>query len=884
MSAAQRPDADVKVCGVTRPEDATLACELGADLLGLNFCAAHARARSRWRRRARCADAARGRALLVGVFVNERPATRSRRRSRRVGLDLVQLHGDEEPELLGELARAGVAPGKTIRAFRVGAAFDRGRELRAARERAGASCSTPRARACTAAPARSGPGAASPARYRPARPQAPRAACWSPAASHRRPNVRAAVRRPGLRVAGDWRRVGLAALGDRRLLGRGERARPQGRGEAARACSRRSRDVEIADAGLTPRPLRPVRRALRPRDADGAARRAGAGLRQARAAPPLPRASSTSCSPTTPAGRRRSTSPPAADRRARRRAHLPQARGPAAHRRAQDQQRPRPGAARRGAWARSGSSPRPAPASTASPPPPPRRCSGSSAWSTWATRTCAASGSTSTACACSAPRWCRSTPAAARSRTPSTRRCATGSPTCAPPTTSSARCSARIRTRGWCATSTASSARRRGASSSARTGRADARSRHRLRRRRQQRHRPVLAPSSTTARVRLIGVEAGGRGSGLGEHAARFAAAAALGVLHGTRTHAAAGRRRPDRDHALGLGRPRLPGGRPRARAARRAAGASSTPRSRTPRRSTAFHQLAQTEGILPALESAHALAEAIAPRAATSASAWWCWSTSPAAATRTSSRCSSGTPAHATAGARPARRLLQPVPHGARQPLDEPASTSSALHRGGKRSSAIAEAFARCRRRSAPPSSPSSWPATPTSRRRRACSRRWPAGGADIVELGVPFSDPIADGPVNQRAAARALAAGTTLDDVLRMVARHRDASGRADRALHLLQPAPRTRPRHASPSRPPPPASTACCASTCRPRKRRRSCCRRSTSTASTASSCSRRPARRERVKRVAASVERLRLLRLAHRSHRRARRAAARPRRAR
>ena len=50
-------------------------------------------------------------------------------------------------------------------------------------------------------------------------------------------------------------------------------------------------------------------------------------------------------------------------------------------------------------------------------------------------------------------------------------------------------------------------------------------------------------------------------------------------------------------------------------------------------------------------------------------------------------------------------------------------------------------------------------------------------AGGADIVELGVPFSDPIADGPVNQRAAARALAAGTHLSDVLRMVARHRDA-----------------------------------------------------------------------------------------------------------
>ena len=49
-------------------------------------------------------------------------------------------------------------------------------------------------------------------------------------------------------------------------------------------------------------------------------------------------------------------------------------------------------------------------------------------------------------------------------------------------------------------------------------------------------------------------------------------------------------------------------------------------------------------------------------------------------------------------------------------------------------------------------------------------------AGGADVIELGVPFSDPIADGPVNQRAAARALAAGTHLDEVLRIVSTHRE------------------------------------------------------------------------------------------------------------
>ncbi|HKT35209.1 MAG TPA: tryptophan synthase subunit alpha [Nitrospira sp.] len=46
---------------------------------------------------------------------------------------------------------------------------------------------------------------------------------------------------------------------------------------------------------------------------------------------------------------------------------------------------------------------------------------------------------------------------------------------------------------------------------------------------------------------------------------------------------------------------------------------------------------------------------------------------------------------------------------------------------------------------------------------------------GADIIELGVPFSDPIADGPVIQKAAERALRSGTTLRGILSMVGRIR-------------------------------------------------------------------------------------------------------------
>ena len=56
-------------------------------------------------------------------------------------------------------------------------------------------------------------------------------------------------------------------------------------------------------------------------------------------------------------------------------------------------------------------------------------------------------------------------------------------------------------------------------------------------------------------------------------------------------------------------------------------------------------------------------------------------------------------------------------------------------------------------------------------------------AAGADVLELGVPFSDPLADGPVIQRSSERALARGVTLKDVLDVVTRIREKS-----ALPLL------------------------------------------------------------------------------------------------
>ena len=60
------------------------------------------------------------------------------------------------------------------------------------------------------------------------------------------------------------------------------------------------------------------------------------------------------------------------------------------------------------------------------------------------------------------------------------------------------------------------------------------------------------------------------------------------------------------------------------------------------------------------------------------------------------------------------------------------------------------------------------------------------PAAGADVVELGMPFSDPIADGPAIQGAGRRALAANQTLPATLRMVKQFR--AGDPDTPLILM------------------------------------------------------------------------------------------------
>jgi tryptophan synthase alpha chain len=66
-----------------------------------------------------------------------------------------------------------------------------------------------------------------------------------------------------------------------------------------------------------------------------------------------------------------------------------------------------------------------------------------------------------------------------------------------------------------------------------------------------------------------------------------------------------------------------------------------------------------------------------------------------------------------------------------------------------------------------------------------KAAARACAEAGADLIEIGMPFSDPIADGPTIQRAAERALAGGTTVADALAVAAHVR---ARSDARLALM------------------------------------------------------------------------------------------------
>jgi phosphoribosylanthranilate isomerase len=119
------PRAKVKICGLTSYEDARLALELGADLIGFVLAPSPRRVSTSGARAivARLRDEGRleGRGS-VGVFVNER-AEAMARAMEESGLDEAQIHGDESPEDCAELGFPW------YRALRIGSAEEAGRRL-----------------------------------------------------------------------------------------------------------------------------------------------------------------------------------------------------------------------------------------------------------------------------------------------------------------------------------------------------------------------------------------------------------------------------------------------------------------------------------------------------------------------------------------------------------------------------------------------------------------------------------------------------------------------------------------------------------------------------------------------------------------------------------
>lgn len=103
----------IKICGITNVADAEAAVAAGADAIGLNFYSKSSRYIERATAR-EIAQAIGSRAVKVGVFVNA-PTDEIITKCDDVGLDLIQLHGDERPDLLRLLAARPV-----MKAFRIG--------------------------------------------------------------------------------------------------------------------------------------------------------------------------------------------------------------------------------------------------------------------------------------------------------------------------------------------------------------------------------------------------------------------------------------------------------------------------------------------------------------------------------------------------------------------------------------------------------------------------------------------------------------------------------------------------------------------------------------------------------------------------------------------
>ena len=239
----------------------------------------------------------------------------------------------------------------------------------------------------------------------------------------------------------------------------------------------------------------------------------------------------------------------------------------------------------------------------------------------------------------------------------------------------------------------------------------------------------AFVPFVRDAEVELIGVEAAGEGLDSGRHSAPLTTGA-RGVLHGALSAVLQDERRPGAGGALGLGRASTTPASGPEHAWLRDEGRvryDAVPDDGRARRPSARSR--ELEGIIPALEPAHALAWLLA---------------------------------------NPARRHRRAGALGPRR--QGPGRGAWPSERDGADRGRAAFAGSRPRGRAALMPYLMGGHPGPRDVQGAACAAAADAG-ADLIELGVPFSDPLADGPVIHAAGTEALDAGVTPDDVLRHV-----------------------------------------------------------------------------------------------------------------
>ena len=275
--------------------------------------------------------------------------------------------------------------------------------------------------------------------------------------------------------------------------------------------------------------------------------------------------------------------------------------------------------------------------------------------------------------------------------------------------------------------------------------------------------------------VRLIGVEAAGEGLGTGRHAASINGGT-TGVLHGAKTkllQTREGQILEAYSVSAGLDYPGVGPEHCHLADTGRATYAVCDDRHAI----HAFDALCRCEGIIPALESSHALAEAIrlAPTLPQESVLLVCLSgrgdkdmanvadwkaahpdyryTGPAAP-------EGGTPQKAYAAMGGTGGTTHGLPN-ALTPSPRKGRLRAAFSRAKAEGRAARVLYMPC--------------GFPSMAESESAMETLIAGGADVLELGVPFSDPIADGPVIQAAGQRALAGGVDLPNILALAARLR-------------------------------------------------------------------------------------------------------------